>query len=157
VALLCRANHYALSCSFYDLTGDRLERVDLHKTGDVRQEPVEQAEVPPSHADNGHACRLIRDALLGSCHPRGAPLPLEKIAHLCRTQRTKRVDETYPCIELRVPGQAFLDARHAKEAPPMPPRSKISRTCSKLAVFRRSASSIMSRSVGAGESARFWA
>ena len=95
MALLCRANHQALSCRFYDFTGDRVERVDLYKTGDLREEPVEQAEVPPSHADNRRACLLIRDTFRGSCHPRWDPLPLEEVTHLCGTQRTKRMDETH--------------------------------------------------------------
>jgi hypothetical protein len=95
MAWLCCANHQALSCRFYNLPGDRVERVDLYKPGDLREEPVEQAEVSPSHADNRRACLLIRDAFRGSCHSRWDPLPLEEVTHLGGTQRTKRMDEAH--------------------------------------------------------------
>ena len=40
-------------------------RIDLHEPGDLREEPVEQAEVAAGHADNRCARLLIRHAFLG--------------------------------------------------------------------------------------------
>jgi hypothetical protein len=64
--LLCRANHQALSCRFYDLTGDGVESVDLDKTGNLCEEPMEQAEIPPGHADNRRAGLLIYDGYVAN-------------------------------------------------------------------------------------------
>jgi hypothetical protein len=46
---------------------------------------------------------------------------VEALAHLVRAQGTKRVHKAYPRIELRVPGQAFLNPGHANEHHPNAP------------------------------------
>jgi hypothetical protein len=45
-------NHQALSCGFHDLTCDRVQRVDLHETCNLADEPVEHAKVAPGNANH---------------------------------------------------------------------------------------------------------
>jgi hypothetical protein len=45
-------NHQAFSCRFHDLTGDRVQRVDLHNACDLGDEAVEQAEIASGNAND---------------------------------------------------------------------------------------------------------
>ena len=86
----------ALSCGFHDVTRDGVQGIDLHEACDLREEPMEQAEVAPGYADNRRAGFLIRDTFLRQRDPRGDPLALEQLPHLRRTEGTKRMHKAYP-------------------------------------------------------------
>src|SRR5712692_6636412 len=116
-----RPNDQTLACRLYRLRGHGLQGIDLHKAGDLGEEPLEQAEVASGNANDCREGLLVCDAVLWERHAEGEPLVLEELTDFRGTQRTKRMHEAHARIELRVPCPTFFDARHPNQDQPNAP------------------------------------
>src|SRR6187402_745062 len=80
----------------------------------------------------------------------GRPSLLQQSSDVGITEWSELVDESYSREQLRVTGHAFFDPGHSDHTMPSPLWSKMERSCSKLFIAGRSASSTTIRVVGSG-------
>lgn len=100
---------------FDDVVGDGVELVDLQDALDLREEPLQQSEVPAGDAGDGSDGLRVGEVLGVEGLAQGAPVALEDEQQLVRAQGPVLVGEADTTVELRVVAELLLQAGHADQ------------------------------------------
>ena len=115
---------------------------------DLRQQPVQQPEVPAGDPDDRRDALGVGQQVLGQRHP-GRPPARQQRADLRRPQRAELMDEPDPRVQLRRTAPAGVPAPACRSAPGRSRRRRRWRAAAPgPVILSRSTSSIRSRSVG---------
>jgi hypothetical protein len=109
------ADDEAFAGGFDDLARDRREVVDLEDAPDLGKEAVDEPEVAVGDPGDGGDRLGVGEVLGGEFEAERAPVVGQDEPQLFGAERPVLVGEADAALELRVAGEAFLEAGHADQ------------------------------------------